>query len=567
MKYKRTLSILLVLVMLFNCFPITVYADEKLSWWEKAKEKANEVASSAADIANDAKGAAVSVIDSTKQAISKLSLPDFKSGWNKATSFFGTNIAALGGQQYVSAVASAIDDLQATVSFRVQNYQGGTIASKAGFAAEEWHAGTFNIDAIARGSSKSARTANSNALGSADVSVGSEISAGLKYYSTAEQSAKAQARITQDAQGLLRKYNEFITVSGEKVTFDEWLSKTKINLDDCPDLFWELYQEQIRIIPSDQIEAAKACLKKAIAKEAAKESPNRKAMEISYRDTLENLSDRLNASDGTSSVPLSKKDAEAIAKAAADNDFRPSDFGIKTSTAIKGSYITKQAMKAGATSAIIQTAVTIGPEIYEIIKYLIETGEIDKEQLQHTGINGLTAAADGYLKGSISNALVIMCKSGKFGVAYTSASPELIGAMTILIIDAIRYGIMMANGELTTEEYTDIMAQELLVSIGALGGAAIVSLLFPGATLAICLGSFIGGLIISAGYPAGKEILLAKIDVAGVDMLVPIQNTSSFIKDKTALVTTKITDALADMKGIDLSSVKEKTIRVMDFTD
>ena len=588
---KKAISLLLVVAMVGGVFPTSAFAEnegEKASLWEKVKETAGNAASSSAEIMNSTAGAvsdlatstadkaselkdsaintASSAIDSARNAISKISLPDFKSGWNKATSFFGTNIAALGGQAYVNSVASAIDDLQASVSARVQGYGSG-IAQKAGFAAEEWHAGTFNIDAIARGARKTATTGNSNALGSADISIGSEVNAGLKYFATAEDSVKAQAKITQDSEGLFRKYGEHLASSGDKLTFDEWLSKTSINLDECSDLYWELYQDQIRIIPSDQIDAAKDYLKKAIAKEAAKEGSNRKAMEVSYRDTLKDISDRLKTADGTQSVPLSKKDAEAIAKAGIDNDFKPSEFGVTTTSAIKGSYVVKQAMKAGATSAIIQSALTVGPEIYEIIKYLIETGEIDKDILKETGIDGLTASADGYLKGAISNALVIMCQSGKLGVAYTAASPELIGAMTVMVIDAIRYGVIMANGKITTEEYADIMTQEVLVSIGALSGAAIIGLFFPCATLAICLGGFIGGLVVSAGYSAGKEYILAKIDSAGVDMLVPIQASSELVKDKAAIITEKLSDALSTIKGIDISSIKDKTIRVIDFTD
>ena len=223
-------------------------------------------------------------------------------------------------------------------------------------------------------------------------------------------------------------------------------------------------------------------------------------------------------------------------------------------------------MKAGATSAIIETALVIGPEVYEIIKYLIKTGEIDEAKLKETRLNGLSAAADGYLKGSISNALVIMCRAGKLGAAYTSASPALVGALTVMIIDALKYGILMANGKMTTEEYADIMAQELIVSAGALGTAALVGLLFPGASLAICFGSFVGGLVVSSGYAAGKEFVLAKIDEAGVDMLVPIQATAESLKGKTAMLGAKISDSLASLKGIDISAIMDKTIEVFDFT-
>lgn len=143
---------------------------------------------------------------------------------------------------------------------------------------------------------------------------------------------------------------------------------------------------------------------------------------------------------------------------------------------------------AGATAALIESAIVLGPEIYEIIRYGIETGELDEEQLKNAGIDGLSAAGDGFLKGSISNALVVMCKAGKLGAEYANPSPELIGALTVLVIDAIRYGVLMANGKMSTADYIDTMAEEVFVSAGAMGTAALVGLLFPGATLAIMLG-------------------------------------------------------------------------------
>ena len=555
---KRGIAFLLAITMCVGFFSVCSFADESdsESWWNTFTGKLDDTATGLVD-------AAGSAIDSAKQAISELSLPDFKEGWNTASSFFGTTVASLGGQAYVDAVASSISDLQTNINLRAQQ-AGSSIASKAGFVAEEWHAGTFNIDAVAKGAEQRAATPQTNYLGGADVVVGDEMEASLKYYATAADSAKQQARITEDAQGLFGKYAD--SGLSDQLTFDEWLDNTNIDLDDYSDLYWEYYQDQIRIIPSDQYDDAIDFLNRAIAKEASKDSPNRQAMEVSYRDTLENLADRLQSSDGTESIPLSKAEAEAIAKAGVDNEFKPSDFGVTTSTAINGSYIAKQAVRAGATSAIIETALVIGPEIYEIIKYLIETGEIDSEQLKSVGIEGLSAAADGYLKGSISNALVIMCNAGKLGAAYKNASPELIGTLTVLVIDAIKYGIMMANGKISTEQYADIMAEELIVSVAALGTAALVSLLFPGATLAICLGSFVGGLVASAGYTTAKTVVLAVVDTAGVDMLVPVQNTAESLKGKVSVVTEKISDSLSGMSGIDFSSIKDKTIEVFDFT-
>ena len=592
---KKFISCVLIASLLLSLVPSYSFAANPASIWNSFKDKAAETATiaanaadaaletakdvtgdfaaststlidSAKDIAGNLADTASNAVDGAKEILSNISLPDFRRGWQTASGFFGTTVASLGGQAYVDAVAASIEQLQTNVTSRVQQY-GSDIASKAGFAAEEWHAGTFNIDAVARGLQDIAKADNSNALGSVDVSTASGIDASLKYYKTGAGSAKQQAsvRLTEQAQQLMEQYAEYKAKTGNAISFDDWL-KTEVNFDKTPDLYWELYQNQVRIIPSDQIDDAIAFLTKAIAKESSKDTAGRQAVSSAYKNTLEKLSDRLKATDGTESIPLTKEEAEAIARAGKDGKFKPSDFGVKPASVIKGSYIAKQAMKAGATSAVIETALVIGPEIYEIIKYLIETGEIDEEALKQTGLDGLSAAADGYLKGAISNALVIMCKAGKLGEAYVSASPALIGALALLVIDALKYGIMMANGKITTEEYTDIMAQELVVSAGALGSAALVGLLFPGASLAICFGSFIGGLIVSSGYTAGKEFLLAKIDETGVDMLVPIQATAESLKGRAAMLGTKVSDSLSSLQGIDLSAIRDKTISVFDFT-
>lgn len=558
---KRCISLFLVSSIILCTFPVSAFAEsssDSESWWKK-------IASKASDVADTVSETAVSVYGSAKEAISKLFTENFKKGWEMSAGFLGASVASLGGQQYVNSVSDAIQNLQTNINNRASNFGSG-VAQKAGFVAEEWHAGTYNIDAIARGLDSVAETGKSNALGSADISIGGDLDAGLKYFATAEDSAKMQARITQDSQGLFGKYNEYISRTNDTISFDDWLSSTKINLDDCPDLYWEVYQNQVRIIPADQIDDAIKFLERAIAKESANSNPNRQAVAKSYEDTLKNLKDRLTTADGTESIPLSKKDAEAIAKAGKDNNFKPSEFGVTTTNVIKADYVAKQAIKAGATSAIIEAALVLGPQIFEIIKHLVDTGELDMEQLKSTGLDGLSAAADGYLKGSISNALVIMSKAGKLGAAYTSASPELIGAMTVLVVDAVKYGIKLANGEISTEQYADIMAQELIVSAATLGSAALVGLLFPQASLAICLGSFVGGLIASAGYPAAKEYVLAVIDSADVDMIVPVQNTAEALKGKTAVISASILDAISSIKGIDTSAIKGKTMKVFDFT-
>ena len=191
---------------------------------------------------------------------------------------------------------------------------------------------------------------------------------------------------------------------------------------------------------------------------------------------------------------------------------------------------------------------------------------MDLEQLKNAGTDGLSAAGDGYLKGSISTALIVLCQAGKLGEDFKKCSPEVIGTLTVLIIDAIKYGIMMGDGKITTAEYIDLMAEEVLVGAGVLGTTALLSLLFPGATLAILLGSFVSGLVLSAGYSKGKTYVLAWIEQSGVDLLVAVDEAAESIKGFKEIVEIKVSKAIESLKNFGSSTAKNVKLRVYDLT-
>lgn len=549
---KKVISLLLIVafaLQLAGCGAV----DTAKSAAGKAGEKASQLAQNAAEGIENA-------VDAASAAVSQLSFPDFKKGFETAAGYFEATVSSLGGQEYVQRVGDAISDLQKRIANRVSS--NGDIASQAGYAAEEWHAGTYNIDAVASGKKVNATTPQSNGLASADIKAG-DVEASVKYYKEASASAKQQAK------NWLERYNEYASKTDNPQSLDEWLAKNGVSKKTDADLYYSVYQDQLRIIPSDQLKKAKDYLDKAIKKELSKDSAERHYVAETDLETLNNLTDRLKTADGTESIPLSKEEAEALVKAARDGDLDDKflEMNVTLDSSITGAYIAKQSLKSGATAAMLQTAIVLGPEIYEIIKLGIENGELDEEQLKNAGFDGLSAAADGYLKGSISNALLIMCKAGKLGAQFNNASPELIGTLTVLVIDAVKYGIMLANGEIATDQYLDTMSEEVFISVGAAGTAGLVGALLPGATLAIMLGSFVGGIVASAGYTTGKTIAIALIEESDIDLLVPVNKSASAIKDLAATLSIKVTDALAGMKAIKENAYKKVTIMVYDLTE
>lgn len=118
-------------------------------------------------------------------------------------------------------------------------------------------------------------------------------------------------------------------------------------------------------------------MKEQISKEEAKGRTHRLTLLETYKETLQNLTDRIKDGNGVESRPLTKEEAEAIAALCKLGEFKPEDFGFSLNELITTEYLLKQALQAGFTSAMITLVMQMGPEIYKAIDYLIKNGEIE----------------------------------------------------------------------------------------------------------------------------------------------------------------------------------------------
>jgi len=449
------------------------------------------------------------------------------------------------GAAYVSSVQNAIANAQNSIRNTVNNNR--TLASNAGFVAEEWATGTFNIDAVAKGSDYVAERPASNGKASADVvikkngKIKQEI--GLKYYKDGTSSAKAQAK------SIIQNYNEYLAKAeksgSQTMSFNEYLD-ANVKLKDAYDIlnseYASEYAGQTRLIPADQMEDAAAYLRKKIGKESVKDGANRKALAKSYQDTLDNLADKITAKDGTASVPLTEEEAKALVDLCEKGDFDIEDFkGINTSQMIKPKYILKQSMMAGTQAAALQVALAVGPEIYAVISDGIKNGNIDEAQLKKVGVDAAFSGAEGYVEGSVSSAILIACQAGKLGSAAKNLSPDVIGMLTVLTVDSIRYGYKLSKGEISVDQYGDIMAEEIFVAVVAGATGATLQALLPFVPFAYLAGSMVGGMIASAGYDKSKEIVMQVAAGNGFEAIIPanVANAINIGKDTVASVDIK----------------------------
>ena len=574
-KRKKTQEILRRLTAFIICstimicsLPIPVFANNP-TWWNKVADSVTKTTDSLSDKTNDvmdeASKEADSVIDAASQKADQISstvrnkfanvsYEDFSSGWEYYSKLVGTTIAATKGQNYVKDVNTAIKNFETTMNSSTSNRG---IKQEKGFVAEKWHAETFNIDAVARGVETKAKQLGETGRASVDVKTTAGEKASMKYYATASESASQQAK------NILEKYGEYCakTDPDKRMTKEEYIGKT--DWDQYPEVYWSIYKDQQRIIPQEQLSDAKKYIDNLITKESGKEGAHRQAKMDGYYETLEHLSDKLESADGTKSIPLSTEDAEAIAEVSKEKKFKPSEYNVTTKSIIKPGYVVNQSLKAGGQSAIIEIAMQTGPEIYQAVKTLIEDGKISEKQLKETGFSALDAGSMGFLEGAISNALLIMCQSGKFGNALTGVSAQTIGNLTVITLDTFIYSYKFYSGEINADEFADLMTEEIAVAVASQAAGTVAQLLIPlpGVYFAASLAASI---YVSANYSQGKDLVVALTDGYGFDMITPSKKAGNNAIKELQVLKSSLEETIPFLK----ERIKENyNISLLDITN
>lgn len=426
-----------------------------------------------------------------------------KEGWEFAARTQGSMYAAQVGGQYVQGVDDAIQQLAKDMNDKMGSKE--NIDTLKGFIAEYWHADTFNINSALKNSAHKATIERSTEAASVDVSTNFGMNYSMKYYATGADSAKQQAT------NVIQAYHKYLSKSKAEtpMTFEEYIAKNNYS-SELQQQLMSVYQGQGRIIPTEQLTDAIKSLERKIATEAAKDGANRAALLESYKETLENLMDRIKDGEGVESIPLTKAEAEAIANLCKTGEFKPEDFGFTLYELITPEYMMQQALTAGVTSAVITLVLQIGPEIYKAVDYLVKNGEIDVEQLKNTGLKALSASAEGFLRGSISASLTIACQAGKLGAQFANVTPGMVGAFTAIVLDTMKNGYDVARGKMTSREMATQLTKNIVVSGAAIAGGTVGQALLPELpVLGYMLGSFVGSVVASITLNIGEKTILS----------------------------------------------------------
>lgn len=354
---------------------------------------------------------------------------------------------------------SQASDIMAKIASTAQNK-----AIKGGFAAETWHAESFNLDAILKDKDVRAFTDNfaKTPLAKNDMTHDIVIMKGdtqlqgaqLKYFKNADSTQKAFRS-----------------------------SKDGVHRYENADVF---------LGPSDQIEGIKLSAHKDMLKNRDTRPEVARAAE-KVHDKAAGLLDV----EGVQSTGLSKRDAEHVGAG--------SSSGKALHENMQTGYLNKatlqQSMRAAGSAAIVTTVIAGSINTFQYIRQ-VRDGEISAERatvliLQNTAI----AAGDSALKAGVASASVSIAARSMPGLfagsvfKRTFANGGIAGA-AVCAVDVVQNLVLFAAGKITGEELETRTGKGLLLTgagvSGASVGAAIGALGGPAGAL---VGSIVGGLI------------------------------------------------------------------------
>ena len=416
----------------------------------------------------------------------------FDEGYKYATKNSGILQGSQIADKYVTNIEDAIDVLSKDIN-QFTGYQ--TDPSRLqGDIAEFWHADTFNINAAINESKFTAKVIRSHSFGSPDIvlekdeSIVQEI--GLKYYHNAAASVQAQSK------SYFQRFCEYKSSSGRvDLTVEQYF--TEKGIDDNVLAIDPIYSGQVRIIPSDQYNAAVTYLKLKIQKELLTRPEEAKR----YQETLDLLASggKINASDGTTSVEFSREASEKLAILAKKGKFNPADYGITTEELMNFSHALAQGVKAGTSAGVVTLILKTAPQIYLCLEKLIAEGGLDEGDFRELGFKALSGANEGFIRGFISGTIVTACETGIWGTALKGVNPSIIGSLTAIMMQSMQDSFCVVKGTMTQQEFVANLSKNIFVTSCGIGLGTAMGMLTM-CPFAYMLGNFVGSFVGSFAY-------------------------------------------------------------------
>ena len=129
------------------------------------------------------------------------------------------------------------------------------------------------------------------------------------------------------------------------------------------------------------------------------------------------------------------------------------------------------------------------------------------------GAKGISAGAEGFLRGSVSASLQIICESGALGETLKGISPTVLGTVVAVVMQTVKNSILVAFGKMSAKQMGAAFVNTVVVSGGYLLGAHIGGIIgqtigFELPVVGYLLGSLIGTSFCVV-YNIGKKKLIS----------------------------------------------------------
>lgn len=421
----------------------------------------------------------------------------FANGYNTFSNIAGAAHGSYRAESYVGRISDACKELEENIN-KFKGFETG-IKQLKGDIQEFRSSGTFNINAALNESEYQTVVDRSHGYASADITTNWGEEYGLKALYNGTASAKAQS-ISQ-----FQRFTEYRVISGRTdLTFENFLIEK--GLDPNKVLASDpIYSGQTRLIPSDQLEEAIAFLKKQIANKSITNPDEVRR----YQETLDKLTAKITAPDGTQSAEATTQELLDIAEKAKRGEYDAAEDGFSTEQLVKIEHILNQGIKAGLTASTITLVLKIAPEIYKCLDELLSNGSVDEEQLKELGFAALDGSTEGFIRGFVSATVTTSCSAGLWGEALKTVSPEVVGAMTVIIMNTLKDSFLLAKGTLTKDEFTYNLQRNIFVTACGLGGGAVLQACLPMIPFAYLLGNFVGSMVGSFAFVAYDKAVLS----------------------------------------------------------
>ena len=421
----------------------------------------------------------------------------FANGYNTFSNIAGAAHGSYRAENYVGRISDACKELEDNIN-KFKGFETG-IKQLKGDIQEFRSSGTFNINAALNESEYQTIVDRSHGYASADITTNWGEEYGLKALYNGTASAKAQS-ISQ-----FQRFTEYRVISGRTdLTFENFLIEK--GLDPNQVLASDpIYSGQTRLIPSDQLEEAIAFLKKQIANKSITNPDEVRR----YQETLDKLTAKITAPDGTQSAEATTQELLDIAEKAKRGEYDAAEDGFSTEQLVKIEHILNQGIKAGLTASTITLVLKTAPEIYKCLDELLSNGSVDEEQLKELGFAALDGSTEGFIRGFVSATVTTSCSAGLWGEALKSVSPEVVGAMTVIIMNTLKDSFLLAKGTLTKDEFTYNLQRNIFATACGLGGGAVLQACLPMIPFAYLLGNFVGSMVGSFAFVAFDKAVLS----------------------------------------------------------